>query len=57
MEILYLKRNVDEILLTWSREKPPDIKPLLLRGVKAGKEVFVYQAFRKAVQILCRDKL
>jgi len=34
MEIQYLKRNVDEILLTWSREKPPDRKPLLLRGAR-----------------------
>jgi len=34
MEKQYLKRNVDEILLTWSREKPPDRKPLLLRGAR-----------------------
>jgi predicted AAA+ superfamily ATPase len=34
MEIQYFKRNVDEILLTWSREKPPDRKPLLLRGAR-----------------------
>jgi predicted AAA+ superfamily ATPase len=34
MEIQYLKRNVDEILLTWSQEKPPDRKPLLLRGAR-----------------------
>jgi predicted AAA+ superfamily ATPase len=34
MENQYLKRNVDEILLTWSREKPPDRKPLLLRGAR-----------------------
>jgi predicted AAA+ superfamily ATPase len=34
MEIQYLKRNIDEILLTWSREKPPDRKPLLLRGAR-----------------------
>jgi predicted AAA+ superfamily ATPase len=34
MEIQYLKRNVDEILLTWSREKPPDRKHLLLRGAR-----------------------
>ncbi|MDR0321463.1 MAG: AAA family ATPase [Treponema sp.] len=30
----YFKRNVDEILFAWSREKPPDRKPLLLRGAR-----------------------
>jgi len=34
MEVQYLKRNIDEILLFWSREKPPDRKPLLLRGAR-----------------------
>jgi predicted AAA+ superfamily ATPase len=34
MENRYFKRNVDEILLTWGREKPPDRKPLLLRGAR-----------------------
>jgi predicted AAA+ superfamily ATPase len=34
MEVQYLKRNIDEILLTWSRDKPPDRKPLLLRGAR-----------------------
>jgi len=34
MKIQYLKRNVDEILLAWSREAPPDRKPLLLRGAR-----------------------
>jgi len=34
MEIQYLKRNIDEILLGWSRENPPDRKPLLLRGAR-----------------------
>jgi predicted AAA+ superfamily ATPase len=34
MEIHYLKRNIDKILLNWSREKPPDRKPLLLRGAR-----------------------
>ena len=34
MEIQYLKRNIDAILLAWSTEKPPDRKPLLLRGAR-----------------------
>jgi len=34
MEKQYLKRNIDEILLAWSGEKPPDRKPLLLRGAR-----------------------
>ena len=34
MEIRYLNRNIDEILLKWSLEKPPDRKPLLLRGAR-----------------------
>jgi len=44
MEIQYLKRNVDEILLSWSREKPPDRKPLLLRGARqVGKSSAIRQ--------------
>jgi len=34
MENNYFKRNVDEILIEWSREKPPERKPLLLRGAR-----------------------
>jgi hypothetical protein len=34
MKKQYIKRNIDEILLAWSREKPPDRKPLLLRGAR-----------------------
>ena len=34
MEIQYLKRNIDKILLAWRQEKPPDRKPLLLRGAR-----------------------
>ncbi|MDR1212445.1 MAG: AAA family ATPase, partial [Spirochaetaceae bacterium] len=34
MEKRYFKRTVDAILLAWSREKPPDRKPLLLRGCR-----------------------
>ncbi|MCL2186418.1 MAG: AAA family ATPase [Treponema sp.] len=34
IEIKYFKRNIDEILLTWSREKPPYRKPLLMRGAR-----------------------
>ena len=34
MEKQYLKRNIDEILLAWSQEEPPDRKPLLLRGAR-----------------------
>jgi predicted AAA+ superfamily ATPase len=34
MKIDYLQRNIDGILLAWSREKPPDRKPLLLRGAR-----------------------
>ena len=34
MEIQYLKRNIDKVLLAWSQEKPPDRKPLLLRGAR-----------------------
>ena len=30
----YLKRNIDEVLLAWCREIPPDRKPLLLRGAR-----------------------
>ncbi|MCL2480278.1 MAG: AAA family ATPase [Spirochaetaceae bacterium] len=34
MKTQYLKRNIDKILLEWSQEKPPDRKPLLLRGAR-----------------------
>ena len=34
METQYLRRNIDKILLDWSQEKPPDRKPLLLRGAR-----------------------
>ena len=34
MNFQYLNRNIDQILLTWSQEKPPDRKPLLLRGAR-----------------------
>jgi predicted AAA+ superfamily ATPase len=34
METQYFKRNIDKILLNWSQEKPPDRKPLLLRGAR-----------------------
>jgi len=44
MEIQYLKRNIDKILLNWSTEKPPDRKPLLLRGTRqVGKSSAVRQ--------------
>jgi predicted AAA+ superfamily ATPase len=34
MKMQYLKRNIDETLLAWSHENPPDRKPLLLRGAR-----------------------
>jgi predicted AAA+ superfamily ATPase len=34
MAKLYFDRNVDTILLSWSREQVPDRKPLLLRGAR-----------------------
>jgi predicted AAA+ superfamily ATPase len=34
MKADYLQRNIDGILLAWSKEKPPDRKPLLLRGAR-----------------------
>jgi len=44
MEKQYFKRNADEILLSWSREKPPDRKPLLLRGARqVGKSSAIRQ--------------
>ena len=44
MEAQYFKRNVDEVLLAWSRGKPPDRKPLLLRGARQiGKSSAVRQ--------------
>ena len=44
MEIQYLKRNIDKILLDWRQEKPPDRKPLLLRGARqVGKSSAIRQ--------------
>jgi uncharacterized protein len=44
METQYFKRNIDEILLSWSRDAPPDRKPLLLRGARQiGKSSAVRQ--------------
>ena len=44
METQYFKRNIDEILLSWSRDPPPDRKPLLLRGARQiGKSSAVRQ--------------
>jgi predicted AAA+ superfamily ATPase len=44
MEFQYLERNVDKILFSWSREKPPDRKPLLLRGARQiGKSSSIRQ--------------
>jgi len=44
MKKQYLKRNADEILLSWSREKPTDRKPLLLRGARqVGKSSAIRQ--------------
>ena len=44
MEFQYLERNIDKILLSWSREKPPDRKPLLLRGARQiGKSSAIRQ--------------
>jgi len=44
MEIQYFKRNIDEVLLSWSRDTPPDRKPLLLRGARQiGKSSAVRQ--------------
>ncbi|MCL2810104.1 MAG: AAA family ATPase [Treponema sp.] len=34
MENQYIKRNIDKALLAWSKEMPPDRKPLLLRGAR-----------------------
>jgi len=55
METKYFKRNVDEILLSWSREKPPDRKPLLLRGARqVGKSSAIRQLgthFKNFVEI------
>ncbi|MDR2922457.1 MAG: AAA family ATPase [Treponema sp.] len=48
MEDKYFKRNVDEILLAWSRTKPPDRKPLLMRGARQiGKSSAVRQLGKK----------
>jgi len=44
MENGYIKRNVDKVLVEWSREKPTDRKPLLLRGARqVGKSSAVRQ--------------
>ena len=44
MDIQYLKRNIDDVLLAWSRDKPPDRKPLLLRGARqVGKSSAIRQ--------------
>ena len=55
MDKQYLKRNIDEILLAWSQEKPPDRKPLLLRGARqVGKSSAIRQLgkrFRHFVEI------
>jgi len=34
MKTRYFNRNVDKALFAWSRESPPDRKPLLLRGAR-----------------------
>ena len=34
MENSYFKRNIDEVLIQWRQEKPPERKPLLLRGAR-----------------------
>ena len=55
METHYLNRNVDNALLAWSQEMPPDRKPLLLRGARqVGKSSAVKQLgkrFRHFVEI------
>ena len=55
METRYFKRNVDEALFAWSRESPPDRKPLLLRGARQiGKSSAVRQLgtkFRHFVEV------
>jgi len=44
MEEKYFIRNVDEILLAWKQAKPPDRKPLLMRGARqVGKSSAVRQ--------------
>ena len=44
MENQYLRRNIDDTLLAWSREKPPERKPLLLRGARqVGKSSAIRQ--------------
>ena len=44
MEFRYLKRNIDEALLAWGKDKPPDRKPLLLRGARqVGKSSAIRQ--------------
>jgi len=55
MKNRYLKRNIDETLLSWSREKPSDRKPLLLRGARqVGKSSAIRQLgthFKNFVEI------
>lgn len=55
MEKQYFKRNIDTALLAWSREAPPDRKPLLLRGARqVGKSSALRQLgkqFRYFVEI------
>jgi predicted AAA+ superfamily ATPase len=34
METQYFTRNIDDSLQSWAKEKPPDRKPLLLRGAR-----------------------
>ena len=44
MQKQYFKRNIDKTLIAWSREKPPDRKPLLIRGARqVGKSSAVRQ--------------
>jgi predicted AAA+ superfamily ATPase len=48
MENRYLPRKIDTFLLTWSRESPPDRKPLLLRGARqVGKSSALRQLGRQ----------
>jgi len=48
MEYQYYKRNIDGFLLAWSKENPPDRKPLLLRGARqVGKSSALRQLGKK----------
>ncbi|MDR2027943.1 MAG: AAA family ATPase, partial [Treponema sp.] len=55
MENRYFPRNIDQRLLSWTKELPPDRKPLLLRGARqVGKSSAVRQLgrhFRYFVEI------